>query len=479
MSTLTTQTIDSNTQRYGMDATWASRFDLMLTPQKHGELIKKYGMLLDMFEALQFTGSTDTCASHEVSYFTEGSLERGVTLASEATAAAEGGTFTFRLSADDYDSETSRAYLMPDDKILIPKDYMTIDGVASKYDCFYQVITVGAFGADCTAYPDDKDYAMSANIPADTELMVSGGNYSPGSDGPGSKSSGWEEDTFYTNIKKAAFTIDGGIQSTQRYYENLIGGGTGMFNKQSLDCEKRLDSIVNDDILLGTVVDNTNLTMTNRDSVSSMVYGTKGIIPHLADDGMRLLYTDTFLVTDNDQIKTALLSQGVTDTNVNFFVGPTLNRYVENSALEFIKEFSGGTDLMRSYSELGIGLTSFRKNGIVTTLHELKSFANPVKFGISTYDLTEQGFIIPETMVTSSTSRDGSGAKRIKNLILSYKNYNGENRTRIVKPIPGVNGHAGSPNVAVNSYDSYEVQMLTEYMVKFFKVNQCILVQKA
>jgi hypothetical protein len=480
MSSLTPQSISSNTQKFGYDGTWSSLYSIMLTPQKWGEIIQKYGPLMGMFEALQFTGSTVNVKSHEEDVFIEGSLERSITLGVEATAATTGATFTFRLSSSDYDTTTGRPYLLVDDKILIPKEYMTIDGVAATYDCYYQVQTVGAnSSANCTAFPENLLYAMSANIPIGTELMVTGGNYAPGSDGPGSRNSGWYEDTFYTNIKKRAFSIEGGQQSTERYFEKLQGGGTGIFNKASIETDFLLNSDVNDDILTGTVPDNTNLVMANRDSVNSIVYGTKGIIPHLADDGMELLYTDTFLTTDLDHIKTALLSQGVTDTNVNFFVGPTLYKYVENSALEFIKEYSGGTNLYSSFNQLGITLQSFKKNGIVTTLHELKSFANPVKFGISSYEYGKEGFIIPETMVTTSANRDGSGAKKIKNLVLGYKNYNGENRTRIVMPIPGVNGHASSPNVAVDSYDDYRVQMLTEYMLMFFKINQCIRVRPA
>jgi hypothetical protein len=191
---------------------------------------------------------------------------------------------------------------------------------------------------------------------------------------------------------------------------------------------------------------------------------------------MRLVYNGTFTVPDFDQIKIALLSQGVTDTRANFFCGPTLHRYVENSGLEFLKEYSGGTDLMKNYSEMGIELPAIRKNGILTVLHELKSFANPVKFGISSYDFDTLGFILPETNVNVKMGADGV---KMQNVVLGYKNYNGENRTRIVKPIPGVNGHASSPNVAVNSYDEYKVQMLSEFMLMFFKANQAILVKKA
>jgi len=476
MSTLSTQAITSNTQKFGYDATWSSLYDFALKPQVWGTLIKKYGPLMEMFEFLQFAGATTTVKSHTQDVQIEGSYERSITLGAEATAAAEGATFTFQLSADDYDTTTSRPYLLVDDKILIPKTYATLDGVAVTYPIWYQVQTVGVFGADCTAFPLDKDYGMSANIPISTVLMVSGGNYSPGSDGPGSKNSGWYEDTFYTAIKKSAFEIEGGVQSTERYYDNLIGGGQGMFSKASIEADLRLNSDINDEILLGHVPDNTNLTMANSNSVSSLVYGTKGILPHLEDDGMSLIYNGTFTIPDFDQIKTAFLSQGVTDTRANFFCGPTLHRYVENSGLEFLKEYSGGTDLMENYSEMGIELPAIRKNGILTVLHELKSFANPVKYGISSYDFDTLGFILPETNV--NVKMGGAGAK-MQNVVLGYKNYNGENRTRIVKPIPGVNGHASAPNVAVNSYDEYKVQMLSEFMLMFFKANQAILVKKA
>jgi hypothetical protein len=67
---------------------------------------------------------------------------------------------------------------------------------------------------------------------------------------------------------------------------------------------------------------------------------------------------------------------------------------------------------------------------------------------------------------------------KMKNLALGYKNYNGENRTRINKVIPEVaNVGAGGGDVAVDTYDDVRGTLLSEFMLIVLKRNQMILVQ--
>ena len=480
MAELTTQTINSNTQVYGYDATWASLMDFMDKPQVWKEIFQETGNLMGLFEALTLSGAEVDVANHEITAFSEGAYEKTITFRVQVSTAAAGATMSFYMLAADYDTTTGRPYLRVGDALIIPKEYVEVDGVAATMDVRYHVLTVGATSTDlCTAKPVDILAEIAVAIPANTTVAVTGGGFAPGTSGRTPRNAGWYDHTFKTAIKKASFKIQGGQQATERYYEKLIGGGQGMFTKATMEADFDLNSQVNDEIWLGEEYTNTAITQTDSDSITHVPYGTKGVFHHLDEDGMRLVYDGTPNIFDCDQIKNALLSQGVTDVRVNGYFGPTLYKYMENAALDFIKEYSGGTDLMSALGQVGVAVRAINKNGILLSMNEMKSFANPVKLGLSSYDFSETGIILPETNVVVGSNSNGEGAKKMKNLVLGYRNYNGENRRRIMKFITGMSGLGIGGNQAASAYDELKGEMLTEFMVMFFKVNQGILMQKA
>ncbi len=79
MAELTTQTINSNTQVYGYDATWASLMDFMDKPQVWKEIFQETGNLMGLFEALTLSGAEVDVANHEITAFSEGAYEKTIT----------------------------------------------------------------------------------------------------------------------------------------------------------------------------------------------------------------------------------------------------------------------------------------------------------------------------------------------------------------------------------------------------------------
>ena len=306
--------------------------------------------------------------------------------------------------------------------------------------------------------------------------MVTPGNYAPGSDGAKAKSTGWYSKTYYTAIKKAAWHIEGSSQSNERYIEHLKGGGSGIMTRATMEADFALTKGINDELLIGEVPD--NLTQANRDSDDNTVFGTAGLWPTMNTYGMKQFYTAPYAITDFDAIKDLFLSQGVINSNAMFGVGSTLNRYIENSGLEFLKDYSGGTDLMKSFNSMGIEFKYIKKNSIQFQIQEIASFGDPTAFGNSNYYFKEAGFIVPDVDVTvRSDMGDAGTAIKLKNMRLGYKNYNGENRTRVVKVRPGmadINGMGG--NIAVTAYDEIKGDMLSEFALFCLKPNQMIRV---
>jgi len=478
MSTTTAGTIGSLSVQAAYNANFDSLYSAILKPQVWADLIKRYGKGIGLHDILYFAERTAPVKAHTTTLFEEGAIHKLITTGAAVTATTVApGNMLLYLAAADFDIN-SKAFLAVGDQVIVPPKYLTQDAAATYEPKHFQVITaVGTTTARLyTCTPLDEGVAIASTIPGGTQLMVTPGNYAPGSDGAKPKSTGWYSKTYNTSIKKAAWAIEGSSQSNERYFEHLRGGGTGIFTRATMEADFHLTKAINDELLLGEVPD--NLTQHNRDSDDNDVYGTLGLWPTMNSYGMKQFYTAPYAITDFDAIKDLFLSQGVINSNAIFGVGSTLNQYIENSGLDFLKDYSGGTDLMRSFNTMGIEFKYIKKNSIQFQLQEIASFGDPTAFGASAYYFKEAGFICPDVDVTvRSNMGDAGSAIKMKNLLLGYKNYNGENRTRVSKVRPGmadINGLGG--NIAVDGYDDIRGDLLSEFALFVLKPNQMIRV---
>lgn len=479
MSSTTAATLGSLRVQAGYNAKFDSLYNSMLKPQTWGELIKRYGKGIGLHDLLYFAERTAPVKAHSTTLFEEGAPDRLITVGlSGISTALAGANISVSLAAADFDTN-GKAFLAVGDSIIIPPKYLTVDGAATYEPKHYQVVSADTGSTTSKVYtctPLDSTVALAVAVPASTQLKVTGGNYAPGAAGANAKSTGWYSKTYYTSIKKAKWHVEGSSQSNERYFENLKGGGTGIFTRATMEADFDLTKAINDEILIGEVPD--NLTQSNRDSDSNTVYGTMGLWPTMNSYGSKQFYTAPYGMADFDAIKDLFLSQGVINSNAVFGVGSKLNEYIENSGLEFLKDYSGGTDLMRSFNSMGIEFKYIKKNSIQFQLQEIASFSDPTSFGASAYYFKEAGFIIPDVDVTvRSDMGDASTALKLKNLRLGYKSYNGENRTRVAKYTPGMADIAGvGGNIAVDSYDDISGHLLSEFALFVLKPNQMIRV---
>jgi hypothetical protein len=478
MSTVVPGTISSNTNNQRHGYSFDSIYNTMLKPQIYGEYLKYYGKGVGLLEFLYLTGATVSVAGPSKTVWEEGSLTKLVELNGDITVKGAGVDITFSLAAGEFDANHA-CYINTNDIIVIPAEYIEEGGVPATIPHMYQVVSNDG-GVDAarvyTARPLLVTSELAVAVPDGTELMVTGGNYALESQSGSGKTSGWYSRTFYNSIKKHDWQIGGGTQSNQRYYEELRGGGTGILTKLTMEADYWLDKYVNDEIWLATGVTNTALTMTNRAGAAIPVAGTVGYLRHLEQRAMRQYYTAAYQMSDFDDLKDLLQSQGITERNVAFLMGSSLYKQVENSGLDFIKEFSGGTDLMKTLGDINVVFRAINKNGVYTTFKELPSLSDPTAYGAESFNdfFKDMGVVIPDVDVTVRGSMEDPATVKIKSLTLGFKNYNGENRTRIIKDLPGV---AGSGNVANDTYDDSRGTMLTEFSLIANKINQHILVQ--
>jgi len=479
MSTITPNAILSNTkaQRYGK--VWADVYD-MAKPDIWQELVQYYGKGVGFAEWAEAAGNTITFGSTSATVYEEGSPYKLVEV-DEIAITAEGVDITVVLADAEYDAN-GKAYLALHDVIVIPAEYLQKPtGTKALKPELYQVVTVTPLGVlnvdtQYTCRPQLATVHLHKAVPAGTKLMVTGGNFANEAAGGKPKSSGWYTRTFYNSTVRTSTAQGGSTQSIKRYYEDLKGGGTGIYTKNTAEASMRHTKTISDQMLLGSGITNTSLTMVNRDNDAIDVTGTVGILQHMVSRAMPQYYAMAYDKPCFEDIKAALQSQGVLDRNVTFFYGSELGRQVENIGLDFIKEFSGGTDFMQTMGRIDSSFKAVKFNGVNVSFKEIPSFSDPIALGAAAFDdyFTSMGFIIPDTDVTIKEGMDGTPLK-IKNLTLGFKSYNGEDRTRVIKRLPSV-GDMDS-NIAVDSWDDTRLEILSEFRVYFNKVNQAILVQ--
>lgn len=451
------------------DAGFDSIYAFALEPQVLGELQQLYGKGVGLHEIITFGGNVIDIASHEITVHEEGPILNYVTSNAQINAGAANAALTLVVAA------VGGEYLLDiGDVVLIPAEY--VNSAASTSPAKYQVTADNGAGS-FTIRPLLSTYQITTNIPTSTPLMVTGGNYAPGAAGGNAKHSGWFERDFYTAIKKAAFNVEGSMQSTKRYQDTLKNGQTGIFSKASIEADFLLSSYISDECMVGVVPDSSSLvTQVNSSGTSKIVRGTMGLWPSLEDRGMSQSYVQEYGISDFDDISDAFESQGVLSKSAVFAVGGNLYRGIENSGLDFIKEYSGGTDLMQEFGGMGFKFKRILKNQIDTMVVKLDTFSNPLTYGLSTYNWKDYGFIVPQEYVMVKMN-NGAEVVEIGNLTLGYKNYNGENRRRVFGLLNGMAGISDAP--VVTSFDEVKGEFLSEFALIANKVNQMIKVVKA
>lgn len=483
MSTTSSPAVLSNTLNTGYNSVWASLYDTdMQVPQIWGEIVKLYGPGIGLLEFLYMAGSIVPIAGPTKKLFEELSLVKTVATEGASGAVAAGAAWTLHLALAEFGGTTDNSYLSKNDIIVVPAKYVTKNSVKVTKPSLWQVTAVDATdttGKSYTLYGLDVLDRINVTIPTATKLMVTGGAYANGVAGGTPKSAGWQTRSFYCSTRRQGWSLTGSQQSNQRYYNTLRGGGNGIFTKASMECDFLLSKYINDDLMLGQLLTATSITMNDRDSNAITPTNTLGLLGHMVAGSMKQYYTTSYQYSDFDDIKPLLLSQGITGRNVNFFMGSELYKQLENSGLDFKKEFAGGTKL-GEIGEIDASLKFVHKNGVQTTFKELPSLSDPTSYGADSFDdfFKGLGFIIPDLDVTVRGSMEEPSAFKMKNLALGYKSFAGENRTRINKVLPGIaNVGQGTGDIAVSDYDDLRGEMLSEYMLIFLKRNQSILVQ--
>jgi len=453
----------------------ASMHDFAFPDQVKNKLYQRYGKgftLVQMFRNMgrEFEMKNDYISAHEL-----GSVHRTITTDGASTGGAGAGdTVVITLSAADIDSQGAyyprlgfTVYHLHTDNLMYALQITAISGDSPPkltLKPFDSTLTVGVGG-----------------IATGTELMIGGSAFAAGTGQPNPTSTGLYERDFYTTIAKESMGFDGPELAKERWMEKQIGGKKRIWSQAYADTEFLLDLAEDCNFLMGEENTNSITQTTVRNFVGSAntdaVRSGRGIWKWQDAIAGTLNYgTGDFNLFDLDQVPVYMRSQGVTDGVAILAAGQGLALKLENSGLEFVKEYSGGTDFTRVVGRafggseqraLDVGFKMFTKGGITYVLKVVDTFSNPKLFGVSTYPMNDSGFAFPVSSV-----KDKKSGLTIPNVSIGNFSHNSVNRKRVVGIVNGMSGMLEYPVMTAN--DTVDMYMLSQRAIVALGVNQHI-----
>jgi hypothetical protein len=460
---------------------WRSLYDFALFPQYFSKMVDRYGDLFGFNEFLNIAGLRMTVPSNTtMKLFERDTIFRPVVIGIGGIAtAAAGADITFTLDAGMYDSNNS-GYLRVNDTIQIPARYLTAAITTPRE----YIITEddGGVGAAkiYTAKPLKTDSEIGTLVPASTEIMYGANKAAEGTGQPAGRTKGLAEREYDISLVKESTGWDGGQFSRETWVNNgqVSGEEGGLYNQAMFDCERALDHSLNKALFLSDS-NSKGVTQTTGRGFENKILSGEGMWNTLDAQGITYEYTDTIPFKAFADFRKMFQSQGVNPKVVDVFLGQDLMDSIElNSGLDFVQDFSN-TDFTEA-GTIEVRYKTFKVGGITYNFIPLTTFSDPTSFGASGYNdyFSTAAIMVPRVNneVVESGSLTSVQGKAIPNMCLGDVSYGGENRTRAMATIAGMNGLGLTP---VNDIDSVNFYIFKHYFFLLTQANQFIKITKA
>lgn len=465
------QTYPQVLQRVGNynEANWRPLIEQRLDPGYFLETLR-YGMGSYYFDFMEMANRTMQLTTDTPKVFEKLDWENTVKTEGPIATGSAGADIVFVVSTDDRDSQ-SKVPIKVGDGVVIGAQYQT-EGEDRIY--FVHTYVPGTFTATASPFSADGNTIAASRIgvevPAGTTLKIQSQYNARGTALPDGKYNYRVIREYQTQIIKNTRLYEGGMQSL-KWYEvpSETGPTTAWFEGQDeMELDHRKDC--DDAIFLGEINDNTALTQTSAAGGDNAVKSTKGIWNWGKEVGQPLDYAGGWDMSYMYDVKDLFLANNVVARDAMFNVGTDLYRSIEESNLDWLQQYSGGSDLMRASDDLGIETRRVNVNGMVFQINELKSFGNPLRWGNKDYNFSKYGLIIPEGMENAEVN----GKRELHpNFMVGYLNHNGENRTKIVGVLDGTTGRS----IPTNRNDVSEAFIQTELASIVLRPEQLITVE--
>lgn len=454
-------------------AKWLSLHSALLKPLYLPQIYKTYGRAFDFFDFLNMPTKKGLVGSSTLKLWEQGNFKANITLSAAITTGSANADINIKIGTSDYDGNNNPV-LRIGQTVYIPAKYQTTLNIPTEY----QVVSSSGTAGDLTfvARPKKTGAQIGVEIPIGTKLTLGAIMYARGMGLPAGTTQSYFERSFVTGLIKTANGIEGGFLSNN-YWEpfEMDGKLMGYTNKLLNDLEFELDDMLNQYIGFGQANDNASLVQTSNFGGSNKVLSGNGIWTMLDASAQSHWYTGSFENADYVTIKNYFEGQGVVGGEAIFAVGSELFDDAEQADLDFIKEYSGGSDLIKNGVQLGMPISKVYRAGMTFNKVKLAGFSNPFAMGNTEYELSSAGFVMPTAKARVNQKADGSDPVYLNNFELYFLGKGEENRTRVLAELNGV---SGLPGQAVNEYDGKKFGLLSEPMVVGTNVNQCVIVRK-
>lgn len=473
MSTQKGGAITGNAKQGAFTTTWRYLMEEeTLKPQTYGQLVQLYGQGLRMFDAWMWAKRYIDVSTRSMQVIEEGHFWDTIDTSAQINTGIAGADLTIQSTKG-----IGRVGFV----VHIPAQYLANTDVPQSY-----LITNRSFASPTYTYTAKAllgTEQVNVAIPTGTKLIVGGSMFAPGSQQPAGSVEDFYLHTHSTRILKETLHEEGGQNALEEWDDlKQSAYGNGLRARNMVKTQLKLRHQINDAVLMG-YPNSAALTETNRHSESNTILGDYGLIPKMYSDAMKQYYTGSYTQENFDIIKFLFASQGIVGSSGLFMQGQELGLSVENSKLDFIKEYSGGTDLYDKLKGVGFQVKEVLKNNFKTYMCEIPEFSNPVTYAANGYNFETMGFIFPDSKVTATLNQFNpqgaavsGGKKALNHMTIGYLNYGRENRKLVVGDKAGVNGMGIKFS---DDYDDSSVYMLTEMMTILLALNQTILVLKS
>lgn len=450
-------------------AQWVPLMDQRLD-QGYFKEIGRYGLNSYIFDFLELCGRTMNLTTRTPKIFEKLEWENTVKIVGPIGTGAAGADISFVVHADDVDAYGNLP-IAEGESVVIPAIYQSEaeDRTYVVTDITTTTVTASPLSADgSTGYPTESQIGTA--VPVGTTLSLGSYYTGVGTGLPNGRNNYRAERSYSTQIIKAVKTYEGGIQALKwRDVPSEFGVGAWIEGQEDLELEYRKKMEMA--LMLGEENDNALLTETSQAGGTNKRLGTKGIWRWAKEVGQALNYSGGFDLSYLYDYKDLALANNLVSREALFLMGTDLQRSVEEGGLDFIKNYSGGSDLFLAADEIGYDVRRILLNGVMFQLQELKSWSNPLRMGNKEYNFTKYGLIIPEGEQNATVN---GKIEKHPSFQTGYLNHGGENRTRNTGFIAGT---TGNHSYTSDQYDRDILWMESEMAAIVLRPEQLVAVE--
>ncbi len=421
----------------------ASLYDWATTPNIAEAFYNKYGeqsarLLMELAGRTFAVKGNYPFQAHE----NDNRLHKAIkTDGSDGTASQSGGAgnaITFKLSEDDIDENGNYPVQVGQSAWIEQSD-------GSIPELFVNSVAVnsgdGTTSADVDIELKPFQSVTLDDIPQGSTVILGPSNAAENTGQPDPETSQMFTRSFYPFEAKATAELTSDAMNQEYWFEKQVGGFASYYNKHFLETEGRMN--IREDLKFWGGEENDNsLTLTDADSNGASVHSSKGLYHWVDELGGKLDYGPDFSEEYLDEIETYMESYHVTTKNFALMGGSGLGRKLNKTGLEFIKQYSSGTDFVDAMfggnNEVAAkaNIKALQYGDITIAFQPLSILNDQTMFG--SYQ-NNTGILFPLSNVTDPRSGDV-----FDNIALGYEQKGDSNLKRIVNHHRGMTKSYGT-----------------------------------